>query len=56
MPDIETAVDALTERGVEMLHYEGFGQDARGITRGEGFPTGGWIADPAGNIISVMEE
>jgi predicted enzyme related to lactoylglutathione lyase len=56
VPDIEQAVDALTERGVELLHYDGFGQDARGISRGEGMPAGGWIADPAGNIIAVMQE
>jgi predicted enzyme related to lactoylglutathione lyase len=56
VPDIDQAVDALTERGVELLHYDGFGQDPRGITRGEGTPTGGWIADPAGNIIAIMQE
>jgi predicted enzyme related to lactoylglutathione lyase len=56
VPDIEQAVDALAERGVEMLRYDGFGQDERGISRGEGMPTGGWIADPAGNIIAIMQE
>jgi predicted enzyme related to lactoylglutathione lyase len=56
VPDIEQAVSALTERGVEMLHYDGFGQDARGITRGTDTPTGGWISDPAGNIIAIMQE
>src|SRR5688572_6536571 len=29
--DIDAAVDALTERGVELERYEGFGQDERGI-------------------------
>lgn len=56
VPDIEQAVDALAERGVELLRYDGFGQDERGISRGEGMPTGGWIADPAGNIIAIMQE
>lgn len=56
VPDIEQAVDALAERGVELLRYEGFGQDERGIARGDGMPTGGWIADPAGNIIAIMQE
>ena len=56
VPDIEQAVDALAERGVDMLHYEGFGQDDRGIARGEGMPTGGWFADPAGNIIAIGQE
>lgn len=53
--DIEQAVDALAERGVQMLHYDGFDQDERGITRGMGM-AGGWIADPAGNIIAVLQE
>jgi predicted enzyme related to lactoylglutathione lyase len=56
VPDIEQAVDALAERGVELLRYDGFGQDERGIARGEGMPTGGWFADPAGNIIAIMQE
>ncbi|MBX0299321.1 VOC family protein [Cryobacterium sp. 1639] len=53
--DIEQAVDVLTERGVEFLRYDGFEQDERGIVRGGGMPTGGWFADPAGNVIAVME-
>jgi catechol 2,3-dioxygenase-like lactoylglutathione lyase family enzyme len=56
VPDIGQAVDALVERGVELLRYDGFEQDERGIVRGQGMPTGGWFADPAGNIISVLEE
>ena len=54
--DIDQAVDALAERGVKFLHYDGFGQDERGIVRGGDMPTGGWIADPAGNVIAVMQE
>ncbi|POH70070.1 glyoxalase [Cryobacterium zongtaii] len=53
--DIELSVDALVERGVEMLRYDGFEQDERGIVHGGGMPTGGWFADPAGNVIAVME-
>ena len=34
--DIDAAVDALTERGVEMLRYDGMPQDERGIMREEG--------------------
>ena len=54
--DIERAVDELTARGVEMLRYEGFEQDERGIARGEEGPAIAWFTDPAGNILSVLEE
>ena len=46
--DVEQAVDALNERGVEMEKYEGFGQDEKGIARGQG-PDIAWFKDPAGN-------
>ena len=52
--DVDAAVDALVERGVELERYEGFDQDERGIARGQG-PTIGWFTDPAGNILSVVE-
>jgi predicted enzyme related to lactoylglutathione lyase len=53
--DIEAAVDALTERGVRMLRYEGAGQDERGIMREIG-PYIAWFTDPAGNVLSVLQE
>ena len=53
--DIDGAVDALVARGVEFLRYEGFGQDDRGIMRGQGPPIA-WFTDPAGNILSVIEQ
>lgn len=53
--DVEAAVDALTERGVTMEHYEGFDQDDKGIMLGRG-PDIAWFKDPAGNILSVIEE
>lgn len=53
--DLDQAVDDLAARGVEMLRYEGFGQDERGIARGDEGPPIAWFADPAGNILSVME-
>ena len=52
--NIESAVDALTSRGVEFLRYEGFDQDSRGIARAGGPPIA-WFTDPAGNILSVLE-
>ncbi len=54
--DVEAAVDALTVRGVEILRYDGFDQDERGIARGDEGPAIAWFADPAGNILSVLEE
>ena len=53
--DIESAVDQLTERGVSFERYEGFDQDERGIAQGPG-PRIAWFKDPAGNILSVLQE
>jgi catechol 2,3-dioxygenase-like lactoylglutathione lyase family enzyme len=52
--DVEAAVDELTSRGVEFEKYEGFGQDEKGIARGNG-PDIAWFKDPAGNILSVLK-
>jgi catechol 2,3-dioxygenase-like lactoylglutathione lyase family enzyme len=54
--DIDAAVDALIERGVAMEVYEGFGQDEKGIARNVEGPPIAWFRDPAGNILSVLEE
>ena len=53
--DIDTAVDELAERGVRFERYDGFEQDEKGIARGEG-PQIAWFKDPAGNILSVLQE
>ena len=53
--DIEAAVDELHARGVELERYEGFEQDERGIFR-EGGPNIAWFKDPAGNVLSVLQE
>jgi catechol 2,3-dioxygenase-like lactoylglutathione lyase family enzyme len=54
--DVEKAVDELTAAGVQFEHYEGeMATDAKGIMRGNG-PTIAWFKDPAGNIISVIEQ
>jgi catechol 2,3-dioxygenase-like lactoylglutathione lyase family enzyme len=53
--DIDAAVDELTSRGVQFEHYEGQGQDDRGIMREYGPPIA-WFKDPAGNILSVIEQ
>ena len=53
--DVERAVDELTARGVTFERYEGAGQDEKGISRGQG-PLIAWFRDPAGNILSVIQE
>jgi len=53
--DIDAAVDELTGRGVSFERYEDMPQDERGIMRESGPPIA-WYTDPAGNIISVLEE
>ncbi|WP_200209033.1 VOC family protein [Micromonospora coerulea] len=53
--DVDRAVDELTARGVRMARYEGMRQDEKGIMRGHG-PTIAWFTDPAGNVLSVLEQ
>jgi catechol 2,3-dioxygenase-like lactoylglutathione lyase family enzyme len=52
--DVDAAVDGLAERGVRFERYEGFEQDEKGIARGR--PNIAWFTDPAGNILSVVDE
>jgi len=52
--DVDAAVDELIKRGVEFEHYEGFGQDEKGVARGQG-PAIAWFTDPSGNILSVLQ-
>lgn len=55
--DIEEAVDELAALGVTMEHYNlpDIKTDERGICRGPG-PQIAWFKDPAGNILSVLQE
>jgi catechol 2,3-dioxygenase-like lactoylglutathione lyase family enzyme len=55
--DIEGAVDALAERGVSFERYTGtdLETDEKGIFRGGG-PLIAWFKDPAGNVLSVIQE
>ncbi|HEY3126666.1 MAG TPA: VOC family protein [Candidatus Limnocylindria bacterium] len=52
--DVDKAVDELTKAGIAMERYDGFGQDIKGISRGNG-PDIAWFKDPAGNILSVLK-
>ena len=56
--DVEKAVDELTSRGVvfEIYNYPELKTDAKGISRDNGGPVIAWFKDPAGNILSVLQE
>jgi catechol 2,3-dioxygenase-like lactoylglutathione lyase family enzyme len=54
--NIDQTVDELTAAGVTFERYDGMEQDDRGIARGGGGPNIAWFKDPAGNILSVLEE
>jgi catechol 2,3-dioxygenase-like lactoylglutathione lyase family enzyme len=58
--NIEQAVDQLTKLGVRFESYEGeIKTDEKGIFRGadrEQGPNIAWFKDPAGNILSVLED
>jgi catechol 2,3-dioxygenase-like lactoylglutathione lyase family enzyme len=53
---IDEAVDELTAVGVTFERYDGLEQDEKGIARGGGGPNIAWFKDPAGNILSVLED
>ena len=53
--DIDAAVDAMVARGVEFERYDGMEQDEKGVMRAGG-PYIAWFRDPAGNILSVLQE
>ena len=57
VPDIEAAVNALAAAGVVLERYEGtpMETDAKGIFRGGG-PLIAWFKDPAGNVLSIIQE
>ena len=57
--NIDEAVDELKSRGVSFERYEGSPQDEKGILRGRSQQMGpdiAWFKDPAGNILSVLED
>ncbi|HLU89711.1 MAG TPA: VOC family protein [Cyclobacteriaceae bacterium] len=56
VPDLEKAVEALTARGLRFEQYVGALQtDELGIFR-DGDMKIAWFKDPAGNILSILEE
>jgi len=53
--DVDKAVEELAARGVRFERYDGAEQDEKGIHRGGG-PLIAWFKDPAGNILSVIQQ
>lgn len=56
--DIDATVDSLVAAGVSLERYDGLHQDERGISRGRSAGLGpdiAWFTDPAGNILSVLQ-
>jgi catechol 2,3-dioxygenase-like lactoylglutathione lyase family enzyme len=56
--NIDEAVDKLSEMGVKFEHYPDM-TDGKGVARGISANRGpdiAWFKDPAGNILSVLQE
>jgi catechol 2,3-dioxygenase-like lactoylglutathione lyase family enzyme len=56
--DVEKTVDELTKRGVrfEVYNLPDIKTNEKGIARGGGGHTIAWFKDPAGNVLSVLED
>lgn len=55
--DIEMTVDELILKGITFEQYTGdIKTDEKGICRENGGPMIAWFKDPAGNILSVLQE
>lgn len=57
--DIDAAADELIGAGISFEKYDGMGQDDKGIMRGKSVNRGpdiAWFKDPAGNILSILED
>jgi predicted enzyme related to lactoylglutathione lyase len=56
--DIDSAVDQLTQAGVRFERYDmdDAKPDEKGVYRGPYGPAIAWFKDPAGNVLSVLED
>jgi catechol 2,3-dioxygenase-like lactoylglutathione lyase family enzyme len=55
--DISKAVSGLSDRGLSFVKYDGdIKTDEQGIHRGPPGPSIAWFKDPAGNILSVVQD
>lgn len=51
--DIDAIVAELTAAGAELVHYDGFDQDGRGIGPRAGGGRIAWVEDPDGNTPAI---
>lgn len=56
--DIDGTIAALAERGVVFERYPSMAEatDEAGVVRGPAGPPIAWFTDPAGNVLSVLED
>ncbi|HTO00055.1 MAG TPA: VOC family protein [Microthrixaceae bacterium] len=56
--DLDQEVDDLIAKGVDFNKYEQFDQDGRGVATDPdgGMPRIAWFSDPAGNVLSIVED
>ena len=54
--DIDKAVDELTTKGIVFEQYKELHTDEKGISRDPQGPKIAWFKDPAGNILSVLQQ
>lgn len=55
VPQIESAVDALTQAGVQFKLYSFMVQDERGIWSSPSGARVAWFSDPDGNVLSLSQ-
>ncbi len=53
--DLEKIADGLIALGIRFEHYPELNTDRKGISRTQG-PLIAWFKDPAGNILSVIQD
>jgi catechol 2,3-dioxygenase-like lactoylglutathione lyase family enzyme len=56
--NIDEALEELTKKGIKFEHYPGI-TDHKGVARGLAHDRGpdiGWFKDPAGNILSILQQ
>jgi predicted enzyme related to lactoylglutathione lyase len=56
VPDAGAAARALAARGVEILRFDGMGQDDDGVWTAPGGARVVWFHDPDGNTLSVTQD
>ena len=55
VPDIESVVNGLSDRGVHFEHYGMPGQDQGGIWKSPSGARIAWFKDPDGNVLSLTQ-